>query len=126
MYNDLIKKDNEEKQEGLDIPLIRAAAWDKVVAFMDEAEDNSDGIDIYDLQDMYLDFLPNIASKSVEMSHVSDETCFKKRQIMKSSKISRHESFVKNLFGSYSVFFVSHQKAGLNPSWQLFIQLEKT
>ena len=64
MYNDLIKKDNEEKQWGLGIPQIRAAAWDKVVAFIDEAEDNSDGIDIHDLQDMYLDFF---AKYSIEI-----------------------------------------------------------
>ena len=57
LYNDFIKKDNEKKQGRLDIPQIRAAAWDKVEAFMDEAEDNSSELDINDLQDMYLDFL---------------------------------------------------------------------
>ena len=47
-YNDFIKKDNEKNQGGLVIPQIRAAAWD-IVAFMDDAEDNSDGFDIHDL-----------------------------------------------------------------------------
>ena len=59
LYNDFIKKDNEKKQGGLDIPQIIAAAWEKVVAFMDEEEDSSDGFDIHDLQDMYLDCLTN-------------------------------------------------------------------
>ena len=48
LYNNLIKKDNEKIKEALTYK-IRAAAWDKVVAFMDEAEDNSDGFDIHDL-----------------------------------------------------------------------------
>ena len=43
-----MKKDNEKNQGGLVIPQIRAAAWD-IVAFMDDAEDNSDGFDIHDL-----------------------------------------------------------------------------
>ena len=67
-----------------------------------------------------LNFCPNIASKSVEMSHVLDKACLKKCQTMKSSKIRRHKSFVKNPFESYSVSFVSHQKAGLNPPGKLF------
>ena len=57
LYNDFIKKDNEKNQGRLDIPPIRAAAWDKVEAFMDEAEDNSSEFDINDLQDIYLDVL---------------------------------------------------------------------
>ena len=125
-YNDFMKKNNEKKQGGLDIPQIRATAWDKVVAFMDEAKDNSDGFDIHDPQDMHLDFLSKYSIKSVEISHVLDKTCLKKRQAMKSSKIRRHEPFVKNLFESYSVSFVSHQKAGLDPSGQLLFQLERT
>ena len=65
LCNDFIKKDNEIKQGGLNIPQIRVAAWDKVIAFMDEAEDNSDGFDIHDLQDMYLGFL---SKYSIEIS----------------------------------------------------------
>ena len=49
-------------------------------------------------------FCPNIASKSVEMSHVLDKTCLKKCQTMKSSKIRRHEFRVKNLFELFSIF----------------------
>ena len=65
LYNDFIKRDNEKKQGGLDIPQIREATWDKVVAFMDEAEDNNDGFNIHDLQDVYLDFL---SKYSIEIS----------------------------------------------------------
>ena len=56
LYNDFIKTDNKEKQGGLDILKIRAAAWDKVITFMNEKKKNSNGFDIHDLQDMYLDF----------------------------------------------------------------------
>ena len=78
LYKDFIKKDNEKKQGGLDIPQIRAPAWDKVVAFMDETEDNSDGYSIYmTYRTCTLIFCPIIASKSVEMSHVLDKTSLK-------------------------------------------------
>ena len=59
LYNEFVKKDNERKQGGIDVQQVKAAAWDKVVAFMDEAEDDEDGFDMHDLQDMYLDFLSN-------------------------------------------------------------------
>ena len=124
LYNDFIKKDDEKKQGGIDIPQIRAPVWDKVVAFVDEAKTTA--MDWIYMTYRTLIFCPNIVSKSVEMSHVLEKTCLKKRQTMKSSKIRRHEYFVKNLFESYSVSLINHQKAGLNPSGQLFIQLERT
>ena len=82
---------------------------------MDEAEDNSDGFNIHDLKDMYLDFFgPTLASKLVEMSYVLSKTCLKKCQTMK-SKIRRHDSFVKNLFQSYSVSFYQSSKSWMEP-----------
>ena len=65
LHNDFIRKDNEKDQEALDIPQIRAAACDKVVAFMHQAEDNSNGFNIHGLQDMHFDFL---SKYSIEIS----------------------------------------------------------
>ena len=65
LHNDFIKKDNEKDQEALDIPQIRAAACDKVVASMHEVEDNSNGFNIHGLQDMHLGFL---SKYSIEIS----------------------------------------------------------
>ena len=79
MYNDFIKKDNKKKQRGLDIPHIRAAARDKVVAFMGEGENNSNRFDIHDLQDMYFDFLSKYSIEiSGNITHFG-QTCLKKR-----------------------------------------------
>ena len=76
LYNDFIKKDDEKKQGGIDIPQIRAAAWDKVVAFVDEAKTTA--VDWIYMTYRTLIFCPNIVSKSVEMSHVFGEDLLEK------------------------------------------------
>ena len=76
--NDFIEKNNEKKQGGLDITQIRAASWDKAVAFMDKAEDNSDGFDIHEIQDMYLDFLSKYSIKISENATHSGQDLLEK------------------------------------------------
>lgn len=127
MHNDFIKTDNKEKQGGLDILKIRAAAWDKVIT--------SNGFNIHDLQDMYLDFLSKC---SIEIS--GNVTRFEKDLLKKATKyeiikdqesgVFRKESASElfSIFSSSISIYLSfcHQKAVLNLSEQLFSQLERT
>ena len=76
--NDFIEKNNEKKQGGLDIPQIRASSWDKAVAFMDKTEDNSDGFDIHEIQDMYLNFLSKYSIKISENATHSGQDLLEK------------------------------------------------
>ena len=58
LYNRFVKK-NKEKTESVDAKEVKAAAWDKVVTFMEETAqvDSKEGFEIHQLEDIYLDHL---------------------------------------------------------------------
>ena len=39
-YNKFVKKDSKRKQSGVDVKYVKTAAWDKVIAFMNETQKN--------------------------------------------------------------------------------------
>ena len=54
LYNGFTKKQKEECKGKIGIDHVKAAAWDKVIAFMIET---FEGFDLHDLENIYLDYL---------------------------------------------------------------------
>ena len=54
LYNKFIKKSSDKKQTGIDVKEVKATAWDKVIAFMNEAQEAEaqNGFNIHELEDM--------------------------------------------------------------------------
>ena len=59
LYNKFLKKGSERKQTRADVKEVKAVAWDKVIAFMNETQEAEaqNGFDIYELEDRYLEYL---------------------------------------------------------------------
>jgi len=55
LYNEFVKKN--KPMGAIDTKRVKAAAWDKVIAYMHETESAEKGFDIHELEDIYLDFL---------------------------------------------------------------------
>ena len=57
--NRFTKTRKEEDRRNIDVDQVKAAAWDKIIAFMNETSptDFFDGFDIHDLENMYHDYL---------------------------------------------------------------------
>ena len=92
---------------------------------MEKMKDNSNGIDVHDLQDMCRGFLSKCNIKiSGNITRFGQDLLKNKSnyEIIK----DQETRVIKNLFESYSVSFNIHQKAGLKPSRQLLSQLERT
>lgn len=63
LYNKFVKKDKKRKQTGVDVKQVKAAAWDKVIAFMNETQETEEqnGFDIHQPENNYLEYLSKYA-----------------------------------------------------------------
>ena len=59
LYNRFTKKQKEECKGKIDTDHPKAAAWDKVIVFMNETFPSvaKEGFDLHELEDIYLDYL---------------------------------------------------------------------